>query len=70
MLALTGGKLADCVQQLELPALFYVVYCFRHLVRRCLNVELQPEAIDVTLACSRQARAFEGVALLGALPIG
>jgi len=51
----TRRKLADSVQQLELPALFYVVECLRNLVRRRLNVELQPEAVHVVLACRVRA---------------
>ena len=48
----TRCQLADCVEELELPALFDVVDGIGDLVRRRLYVELEPEAIDIPLSCS------------------
>ena len=50
-LHLTGSKLADCIEQLELPALFDVVYRLRHLICRRLDKELEAKAIDIALTC-------------------
>lgn len=49
----TRCKLADCVEQLKLPALFYVVYGLRNLISGRLDVELQAKAVDVVLACTQ-----------------
>ena len=50
-LRLTGSKLADCVEQLELPALLDVVYRLRHLVCRRLDKEFEAKAVDIALTC-------------------
>ena len=50
----TRCELADCVKELELPALFDVVDGVGDLIRRRLYVELQPKAVDVPLSCNIQ----------------
>ena len=47
----TCSELADCVQELELPALFDIMDGFGYFAARRLNVELQTEAVDVSVAC-------------------
>ena len=47
----TCSELADCVQELELPALFDIMNGLGYFAARRLNVELQAEAVDVSVAC-------------------
>ena len=54
----TCSKLADGVEQLELPALFHVMDGLSYLAAWGLDVELQAKAVDVSISC-RNSRPFE-----------
>ena len=53
----TCSKLADSVQELELPASLDIFKRAWQLVCRCLYEELKPEAVDVAFSCGKQCFA-------------
>ena len=67
----TCRQLADCVEQLKLPALLDVGQRAANLLGRRLNEELQAKAVDVVLACApHKAAAAAPNAILAAWGCG
>ncbi len=49
---LTCCQLADCVEELELPALLHVVDGLCDLIAWRLDVELQAKPVDIPITCA------------------